>query len=97
MSVNEHDCLYVDNQANIALGKHVMHHGKTKHFAIKLLFVCDLGGKQKIKLVYMPTEKQPADLLTKCLGRIKTKTYKCFILGCQAKKAEVPNGVSFNS
>ena len=31
--------VFVDNQACIALSKHSMNHGKTKHFAIKLHFL----------------------------------------------------------
>ena len=97
MSVNEPVCLYVDNQASIALSTHATHHGKTKHLAIKLHFIRDLCEKQKIKLVYTPTEEQPADLLTKSLGRIKTKTCREFSLGYRAKIAEAPNGGGFNS
>ena len=50
MSVNEPVCLYVDNQASIALSKHAMHHGKTKQFAIKLQFIRESYKKQKIEL-----------------------------------------------
>ena len=83
MSVNEPVCLYVDNQAIIVLSKHAMHHGKTKHFAIKLHFLRELCEEEKTKLVYTPTEKQPADLLTERLGRIKTKTCMDFLLACR--------------
>ena len=78
-------CLYVDNQASIELSKNSLHHGKTKHFATKLHFIRDLCEKQKniikAKLLYTPTDKQPADILTKSLGRNKTQTFQKFLLG----------------
>ena len=39
-------CLYDDDQASIELSKNSLHHGKTKHFAIKLHFLRDLCEKQ---------------------------------------------------
>ena len=45
-----------------------MHHGKTKHFTIKLHFVRELVENQKHELSYLTTENMPADILTKSLG-----------------------------
>ena len=42
--------IFVDSQACFALSKHSMHHGKTKHFAIKLHFVRELVEHQKLDL-----------------------------------------------
>ena len=68
-------CLNVNNQASIALSKHAMHHGKTKHFAIKLHFIRDLCEKLKTKLVYTRTEKQPVweQKLTKVWDNVRDK------------------------
>ena len=74
-------CLYDDNQASIELSKNSLHHGKTKHFATKLPFIRDLCEKQRVKLIYTLTDKQPADILTKILGRNKTQTFRKFFLG----------------
>ena len=74
-------CLYVDNQASIELSKNSLHHGKTKHFATKLHSIRDLCYKQRVKLIYTPTDKQPADILTKSLGRNKSQTFRKFLLG----------------
>ena len=72
-------CLYIC--IIIESSKNSLHHGKTKHFATNLHFIRDLCEKQKVKLLYTPTDKQPADILTKSLGRNKTQTFRMFLLG----------------
>ena len=67
--------IFVDNQACIALSKHSMHQGKTKHFAIKLHFVRELVENQKLELPYLTTENMPADILTKSLGIKNTRIF----------------------
>ena len=57
--------IFVINQACIALSKHSMHHGRTKHLAIKLHFARELVEKQKLELSFLRTENMPADILTK--------------------------------
>ena len=42
--------VFVDNQACIALSKHSMNHGKTKHFAIKLHFLRELVEQEWVTL-----------------------------------------------
>ena len=73
--------IFVNNQACIALSKHSMHHGKTKHFAIKLHFVRELVENQKLELSYLTTENMPADILTKSLGIRKHSHFCTFLLG----------------
>jgi hypothetical protein len=50
-----------------------MYHSKTKHFEIHLHFIQDMVRKQEIEILYIPTQQQPADILTKALGRTKFK------------------------
>ena len=64
--------LFVDNQACIALINQTSHHSKTKHFAIKVHYLRDLCERGELKLEYVPTDKQPADIPTKILGKNKT-------------------------
>ena len=61
--------VFVDNQACIALSKHSMNHGKTKHFAIKLHFLRELVEQKKVTITFLPTANMPADALTKNLGK----------------------------
>ena len=71
--------VFVDNQACIALSKHSMHHGKTKHFAIKLHFVRELVENQKLELSNLTTEN--TDILTKSLGIRKHSHFRTYLLG----------------
>ena len=58
-----------------------MHHGKTKHFAIKLHFVRELVENQKLELSYLTTINVPADTLTKSLGIRKHSHFRTYLLG----------------
>ena len=74
--------LFVDHQASIALSKQTSHHSKAKHFAIKVQYLWDLCERGDLKLLeYVPTDKQPADILTKSLGKIKTEKFRQHLLG----------------
>ena len=73
--------LFVDNQACIALSNQTSHHSKTKHFAIKGHYLRDLCERGELKLKYVPTDKQLADILTKSLGKIKTEKFRQHLLG----------------
>ena len=72
--------IFLDIQACNALSKHSMHHGKTKHFAIKLQFVRELVENQKLELPYLTTENMSADILTKSLGLRKHSHFRTFLL-----------------
>ena len=73
--------VFLDNQACIALSKHSMNHGKTKHFAIKLHFLRELVEQKKVTLTFLPTANMPADALTKNLGKCKTAFFRDIQLG----------------
>ena len=73
--------LNVDNQAAIALSRNPVQHGKTKHFSIKLHFIRDLCTQQFLVLKYLSTDNMPADIMTKCLGKLKTAVFGNFIMG----------------
>ena len=67
--------VFVDNQACIALSKNSMNHGKTKHFALKVLFVRNLVESRLLELSYLPTDRMQADTLTKALERTKVSLF----------------------
>jgi uncharacterized membrane protein YgcG len=56
-----------DNMSTIAMAKNPVQHGRCKHIDIKLHFVRDLVADGTIKLEFVSTENQLADLLTKGL------------------------------
>jgi hypothetical protein len=63
--------MHYDNQSTLKLAKNHVFHARTKHIEVHHHFVCErlLGGE--IKLHYIPTDLQPADILTKALARTK--------------------------
>jgi hypothetical protein len=62
--------LYSDNQAAIAIAKNPQYHARTKHIDISLHFVRDhAGDKGDIKIEYIPSKQNLADIFTKALAR----------------------------
>jgi len=63
--------VWCDNQAAIAVANREGTHEAKKHIDIKYHYIQQLIEKQLIEVNYIPTENNPADILTKCLtGRI---------------------------
>lgn len=59
--------LFCDNISAINISKNPVQHSKTKHIEIRHHFIRDLVEEKKIKLEYIHTEKQLADIFTKAL------------------------------
>ena len=57
--------VYDDSQSAIALAKNDVHHPRTKHIDIRHHFIRDHINKNIIDIVYISTEEQVADILTK--------------------------------
>jgi hypothetical protein len=60
--------LFGDNQGAISAAKNHRVSSRTKHIAIRDLFIRDMVTKGLIVLVWLSTKEMVADLLTKCLG-----------------------------
>jgi hypothetical protein len=73
--------LHEDNQGCVALSRNPGDHQRTKHIDIRYHFVREKTASDEIKLVYVPTDKQLADLLTKPLDRIKVERLRQEVLG----------------
>lgn len=58
-----------DNQSAIALSKNGIKSERTKHVAIKYAYIHDEVSHDRVKLKWIPTNKQLADILTKSLAR----------------------------
>ena len=58
-----------DNQAAIAMAKNPEFHARTKHIDICYHWIRDAVKEGILQLEYIPSEANPADLLTKALGR----------------------------
>eukprot|EP00253_Pinus_taeda_P007520 PITA_07520 len=58
-----------DNTSAIKISKNPVMHSKTKHIPIKYHFLREQVLEQKVKLEYVPSKEQVADILTKPLPR----------------------------
>ena len=56
-----------DNLGAIQLSKHQVFHERSKHINVKLHFIRDVLQSKVVKVEYVETEKNAADMLTKCL------------------------------
>ena len=65
--------LNIDNQGAIFIGQNQMTEHRSKHIDIRYHFVRQHVEDGKVKLVYIPTNEQAADILTKNLAYPKFK------------------------
>ena len=61
--------LYCDNTSAINISKNSVMHAKTKHIAIKYHHVRELVEDKQVKLEYIHTKEQTADIFTKPLPK----------------------------
>ena len=61
--------MYVDNQGAIKLANNPVHHQRSKHIDIKYHFIRFEIQNQVVKLVYIPTDQNVADIFTKPLSK----------------------------
>ena len=82
MNVNLHDfTLNCDNQGAIALSKNPVHHQRSKHIDIRYHFIRDEILKGHMKVQYVPSEENPADVFTKPVSRFKVQKFKSLLMG----------------
>ena len=63
--------IYRDNWSFIRLSVNLVFHDKSKHIGIKYHFIRDMVEKGAVKLLYVTTNEQVADVLTKPLSKVK--------------------------
>ena len=72
----------VDNQGTINLARNpVTDHQRSKHIDIKYHFIRSEIQAGTIKLDYIPTEGNVADIFTKPATKAKLEKFKNFIMG----------------
>ena len=78
MTGNEKDsvALYVDNQGAIALAENPVHHERSKHIDVRYHFIRSEVDAGIVKLLYVPSEENIADLFTKPLSKNKMEKFK---------------------
>ena len=60
--------LYVDSDNVCQLNKGVSSHHASRHYRLAQAFICEKVQEGLVELVYVPTDRNPADLLTKPLA-----------------------------
>ena len=61
--------LYYDNTSAIDISKNLVMHAKTKHIAIKFHYVRELVEDKQVKMEYIYTKEQIANIFTKPLPK----------------------------
>src|SRR6185437_1734920 len=72
--------LFIDNQSALSVSKNPEHHGRMKQLDLKYFWLREAVEDGMISVHYCPTEKMPADLLTKALTPLKVQEC-CRMLG----------------
>lgn len=65
--------VFTDSQSAMAMTDNQNFSNRTKHVDIKYHFVKDMVKKNELKLCYVPTDVNVADIMTKPLGETKTE------------------------
>ena len=73
--------IYVDNQGAIALSKNQIVNNRSKHIDVKYHFVREHVINEKIKLIYIRTDENLADILTKPCSKVKLLKFKSKLFG----------------
>lgn len=63
--------IFNDNQGALKLSANNVFHNRTKHIDVRYHFCRDCVNNKIVNLEYLETDRMPADLLTKSLGRVK--------------------------
>ena len=63
--------IFCDNQSCIKLSENSVFHDRSKHIDMKYHYIRDIVQKGVIKLQYISTDEQVADIFTKPLARVK--------------------------
>ena len=63
--------IYCDNQSCLKLTENLVFHDRSKHIEIRYHFIRDHVQRGAVKLEYVSTDEQVADILTKSLSRGK--------------------------
>ena len=88
MEVSDPTTIYCDNLINIPLARNPVFHARTKHIEVHDHFVRKRVLSGEVELIYVPTNRQTADIFTKPLGLDKLRQLSG-VVGLQ--HLDVPN------
>ena len=69
-------CIHCDNQNCVKLSENPVFHDKSKHIEIKYHYIRDMVQRGAVKLLYVATNEQIADVLMKPLARLKFEYFR---------------------
>ncbi|XP_059068895.1 secreted RxLR effector protein 161-like [Cryptomeria japonica] len=69
ITVDKPISIFCDNTSAISLSKNPVMHSRTKHVAIKLLFLREQVLANEFQVLYVPSQAQVADIFTKALSK----------------------------
>ena len=69
VSIDDPISIKCDNTSAISISKNPVFHSKTKHIPIKYHFLREQVAQKVVKLEYVPTKEQIADIFTKPLAK----------------------------
>ena len=78
-SVHDAIVIYRDNISSIMLVDNPIYHARTKHIEVHYRFVREKVLAGEVDLVYVSTEEQVADILTKALGTEKLRRFRSLL------------------
>jgi hypothetical protein len=65
-----------DNQSCIKMTENPVVHDRSKHIEIRYHYICDMVQRGVLKLLYVSTDEQVADVLTKPLSHVKFEHFR---------------------
>ena len=68
--------IWCDNQSYIKLSENPVLHDKSKHIEVRYHYIWDMVEKGAVKLQYLATDEQVADVLTKPLSKVKLEYFR---------------------
>jgi hypothetical protein len=93
-AVNEPTIVYEDNTASITMSSDLSTpHKRSKHFGIEWSFFKDSVEHGEIKPVYVSTDLQPADIMTKAIVSSKFADFRDMIMGANFRQHHFDNEV----
>ena len=85
--INPYSCdnftLHCDNQSAISLARNPMVHQRSKHIDVKYHFVRSVISNDLMEVIYVPTDKNIADIFTKPVGGCKLKNFTQMLMGIE--------------
>jgi hypothetical protein len=72
----EATCIWCDNQSCMKLSENPVFHDRSKHIEIRYYYIRDMVQRGAVRLQFVTTEDQVADVFTKPLSRTKFEYFR---------------------